>query len=563
MIIPLPPVRGPAARLALGLLLAACPGAVAARAAVIGSVAPPVIVPASEERAFRPVFAAERLQRDLRRLVGSECDPAAVAEAVGRRYRFLGYVPSIEAACADGVLRVTVRESSHRIDRIAFDAGDLARLGVVADPGFVERLRLYPVPENGPRALIRGLLQTREGDLYNHERYRSDSEALRPLGYAIAFIPGPAPAAGGYSSGAYLVQSLRPQAPDGAGRRGRTNYLGATASYGPRERASLGAVYQKRELFGRFDRLVLSPDYNAALGGALSYAAPFLAGREDPRRLYDVELALFSDFRHNRLLDDVETDERRSGASAYLGVRPLHLPAPHDLRLRLGVRHERLALEETAPGQEERDLTLFEVSAVHEWRHTYRWPSLSARLAPAVEVAVDAAGGGASFVRAGLDATLHARSPSGLEIDLHLRGGSLDREPPAHELFSLGGATSVRGFREDAFLGRHLLALQGEIWLPFARALEARPVAPGSAPADPARTPIEPRAARLLKWAVFLDAGGVWDVSGGGRETLAGAGLGLRFVVPRRPLVVRLDYGFGLGGRGGDAYPYLSLGYRF
>jgi outer membrane protein assembly factor BamA len=508
------------------------------------------------------VFTAERLQHDLRDRVGAECDPAVVAESIGRRYRFLGYVPSIEAECAEGELRVTVRESSHRIDLIAFDAAELSRLGVAPAPGFVERLRLYPVPEGAQRALLRGLLQTREGDLYNHERYRSDSEALRSLGYTIAFIPGPVPASGEYPPGAYLIQSLQPPVA-GERRRGRTHYLGATARYGPRERSSVGAVYQKRELFGRFDRFLLSPSFNAALGGDLSYAAPILADRQDPRRLYDLEVGLFSDLRHNRLLEDIETDERRSGASVALGIRPLLLRAPHDLRHRLGIRHERVALEDAVPGQEERDLTTLELSAVHEWRHTYRWPSLTARLAPTLEVAVDAAGGDSSFVRTGVDGTIHARTPAGIELDLHLVGGSLDREVPAYELWSLGGATTVRGFREDAFLGRHLTALQIEAWFPFVRPLESRPITPGTSPADAAQAPVEPRVGRLFKWAVFVDGGTISGIPGGGRETLHGAGLGLRFVVPRRPLVVRLDYGRGLGEPGGDWFPYLSLGYRF
>jgi hypothetical protein len=39
--------------------------------------------------------------------------------------------------------------------------------------------------------------------------------------------------------------------------------------------------------------------------------------------------------------------------------------------------------------------------------------------------------------------------------------------------------------------------------------------------------------------------------------------VGLRFVVPDQPLVIRLDYGWGLGPGGGDSFPYVSLTYQY
>ena len=52
-------------------------------------------------------------------------------------------------------------------------------------------------------------------------------------------------------------------------------------------------------------------------------------------------------------------------------------------------------------------------------------------------------------------------------------------------------------------------------------------------------------------------------VPGQDNESLLGAGVGIRFIIPRQPIVVRFDYGWGLGGRGNDSFPYLSMGYRF
>jgi hemolysin activation/secretion protein len=60
-----------------------------------------------------------------------------------------------------------------------------------------------------------------------------------------------------------------------------------------------------------------------------------------------------------------------------------------------------------------------------------------------------------------------------------------------------------------------------------------------------------------------VDGGTVWQSPGFGRDTLYGVGIGIRFVVPGQPLVMRVDYGWGLGPNGGDSYPYFALGYHF
>ncbi len=512
----------------------------------------------------RPVLSEEQLRREVAPLIGAGCDEPALARALERRYRFLGYVPSLEVSCLETGARLRVRESSHTIDLITFDAADLESIGVRPDPDFEGRLRLYPVPADAPRAVLRGLLQTRAGDLYNFERYRADRDALQKMGYTVAFIPGETRTGSDYSSGAYLIQSLTPRVAAAGGRR-KTNYLGGTGSYGPRKKSALGLLYEKDELLGRLDRLSIAPSYNAAAGGTVSYKAPLLSSRAEPRSLFDLDLSLFSEYRHNRLLNGVLTDERQSGFAIALGMRPLGLKAPHSVRFMIGLRGERIALQETPPGEADGTTDTVQIGASYEWRHTYRWPSLSARLDPAVDFAARAGGGERTFVRPGLDATLHGRFPTGVEAELHFRGGTLDRDVPSFELWSLGGATTVRGFREDSFLGRHLGALQAEIWLPFARpqpAASAFPAGEDEGP-DSARTPFEPRAARLFKWALFLDGGYLSHTTTGTTEGIAGVGIGIRFIVPRHPLVIRLDYGRGLGSRGGDSFPYVTLGYRY
>ena len=509
----------------------------------------------------RSVVGEDSLRRQLGCFLASECDPDAVRTSLERRYKFLGYVPTLTVSCDSEALRVHVRESSAIITRITFDPSELTGIGVKPDPDFEEKQHLYPVPENAPRGVLLGLLLTREGDLYNFERYRSDSEALARLGYAVAFIPGPPAEGTDYPRGAYLLLSLTPRTSTGSATR-KTNYIGGVGSYAPQAKGEVGLLYEKDQVFGALDRLSVSPTYSSAAGGNLAYNAPLLATHEAPRRQYDLESSLYSNYLPNRQLGTVQTNERQNGFSGTLGMRPLHLAAPHALRLELTVRHQHVGLDQVPAGEADGSTTSLEIGGTYEWLHTYRHPSLSARLAPSIFFAVRAYGGERTFVRPGVDGSLHERYRSGIETVFHLVGGTIDRDVPSYELWSLGGPNSVRGFKEDTFLGRHMAALQAEIWFPFTRPL------PMTAPAEDEdwnaeNAPFEPPAARLFKWALFVDGGTVSGTTEGQSAAIGGAGVGIRFLVPHHPFVVKIDYGWGLGSRGGHAYPYVALGYRF
>jgi surface antigen Omp85-like protein len=507
------------------------------------------------------VFTEDALRRNLNRFVDSECDAEAVKTALDRRYKFLGYVPTISVTCDTQALRVRVRESSATIDLITFDPADLSRIGVKPDPDFEEKQHLYPVPEDAPRGVLRGLLLTREGDLYNFERYRSDSEALARLGYAVAFIPGEPAEGTDYPRAAYLLLSLTPRAP-GASSARKTNYLGGIGSYAPQAKGEAGLLYEKQEVFGALDRLSVSPTYSSAAGGSVAYNAPLLARHEAPRRQYDLASSVYSNYLPNRQLGTVQTNERQNGFSGTLGIRPLRFPPPHALRLEVTLRHEHVGLEQVPAGEAEGSTTSVEIGATYDWLHTYGHPSLSARLVPSFYFAVRAYGGERTFVRPGVDGSLHARYRSGIETVFHMIGGTIDRDVPSYELWSLGGPGSVRGFKEDSFLGRHMAALQAEIWFPFVR------TGPVTTPPEgqdwtSENVPFEPPAARLFKWALFADGGAMSGTTEGESAAIAGAGLGVRFLVPHHPFVVKIDYGWGFGSHGGHAYPYVALAYRF
>ncbi len=528
----------------------------------IVAIAPVVIFPQATSTDRKPVFTPDQLKKRLHSFIGRTCDPKEIAEWLARPYRFLGYVPNIQIECITGILSATVLESNQTIDLITFDESELSGLGLVRDPEFTEDRGLYPVPPKTPRAVLRGLLQTSLGDLYNFERYRNENGALGRFGYVIAVVPGTATAPDSLPRAAYLVQSLRPQKTPGHPEEQKTNYLGGVASYQPRQGASFGVRYEKDSLFFPLDRLSVVPDYNTALGGELSYMAPLLATHKRPRRLYDLEFRAYSNFVHNRVLDGVETDERQSGGAMTLGFRPLYLKAPHTLRFTAGIRYESTDLEQTSASESGEDLAILRLGAVYEWRHNYRWPSLFSRISPSVDFAFAVAGGDRSFVKPGLDATLHQRFLSGLETDFRFAAGTLTENVPSFELWSLGGESTLRGFPQDTLLGRHMADLQSELWVPLFWPAPREDGAASDPTAIPRPSTLTPRLARLIKGAVFVDAGTMSGISSGGSEAALGTGFGLRFLVPRNPIVLRLDYGWGFGAPDGGPHFYFALVYH-
>ena len=525
---------------------------------VIDTPAPTVIPIEPPLPAPARVLDDARLRALLEKEIGRPCEPVRIAEDLEARYRALGYVPSVRAGCETGVLDVMVRESSHRIAVITFDASDLAPLGLKAMALHDEK-KLYPVPAKAPRAVLRGLLLSRPGDLYNAERYRLERIALGRLGYVVVFIPGPPAGDEAIGEGAYLLQSMVSLSEETGtkSKGGKVNYLGGTAGYGPQTGGSAGLVYQRSDLATGLDTLTLAPTFNSAWGGNISYTAPLVAAQGTPKRLYDLGGSLFTTFTPNRVIEGETRDERTTGGSITLGARPLGLASPHDLRVEVQLARETVNLDGLAPT----DLSLLRLSGVHEWRGLFESPSLVVRTVPSVEAAL-AIASETPYIRPAIQELLHGRFRTGLEYEVRFSAGGLDRPVPQFELFTLGGATTVRGFKEDSRLGRGIASLQSELWIPFVRPLEGRAMRPEEID-DPSKVPYEPRLARAVKFALFVDGGEVWQSPGIGRDTLYGAGVGIRFVVPGQPLVMRVDYGWGFGPNGGGSYPYFSLGYHF
>jgi len=125
---------------------------------------------------------------------------------------------------------------------------------------------------------------------------------------------------------------------------------------------------------------------------------------------------------------------------------------------------------------------------------------------------------------------------------------------PVYERYFLGGADSVRGYKNNGQVGpenggKGYDVMNLEFKFPLAR--------------EKRRT--------IVQWAFFLDIGNSWEkfddmsarIGSGVNQLKTGAGFGIRFTTPAFP--IRLDWGYGFNHRRGDdpSDIYFTLGGMF
>ena len=117
--------------------------------------------------------------------------------------------------------------------------------------------------------------------------------------------------------------------------------------------------------------------------------------------------------------------------------------------------------------------------------------------------------------------------PLGKSTTLALRawGGILSGQGAyTSEYFYMGGSDTLRGYRDNIFLGDHMLLFSAELRFPIAKL-------------------------KVLSGAIFVDAGNAWFEKNGSGKLHTDAGVGLRLTLPTLGLgVIRLDYAFGENG---------------
>lgn len=260
--------------------------------------------------------------------------------------------------------------------------------------------------------------------------------------------------------------------------------------------------------------------------GALSYTQRFELDSLARHRL-SLTPSLFSEYEPNRLLNEVETDERRTGGGLYA---ELQQPSggPWQYNHFLNLEYARVHLSPT-----DGEASIHDVTTVATGPRLVR--TTPGQMLPADLVLEGRLLGGrdyasdAFFGRARLGARWHRPLGRGFSFETDSRGEWTSAETPVFERASFGGIFSVRGYRPEAALGRAHWTLQQELWIPV----------PGTMQADRGFGLILREHVRL---AAIFDTGGIAATDGpdpAGLRTGTGAGLRLHL----GDFTLRADWG--------------------
>jgi hemolysin activation/secretion protein len=268
------------------------------------------------------------------------------------------------------------------------------------------------------------------------------------------------------------------------------------------------------------------------------------------QRRLQLTIVGFSDFEPDRLLAGQEVDERRTGGSIEASVDLLRDLQGHWLRFDLVGSFRRSSLEQKKDTFQHENLSTLDVGLLHfkRWEGT---PG-SARLdfQPTVRLGYGNQEG-VWFFKPSFQGTYHRFISAFLQWECNAAFTWASADTPSVELPSLGGESSVRGYRKDAGVGRISWAVQNELWIPVRIRL--------GLPEE-----WDKIVRRNLAVAAFADLGGVHQSIDGFSGVKAGVGLGLRFVYG--DLTLRLDWAHALDEpnhqRGGSMFYFTVTAFQ-
>lgn len=281
--------------------------------------------------------------------------------------------------------------------------------------------------------------------------------------------------------------------------------------------------------------------WSEELFGSLGYTHEMDLGIWPARRL-SLSVTAFSDFAPDRLLNAVETDERRSGGRLRA---ELALTSERGYRLLYAeAQQARVHLARADTANVFRDLSTLDLGARYIRTGPLRVPIptllLEARLRSGWQYDRDEGfvrlrGGGRGYrgLGAGWGAVVEGQTQW------------TSAATPVFEQASLGGISSVRGYRTDTAVGRILWTLQNELWAPV----------PGTAQTTEGLGGVLRQHVRL---AAFFDVGGIAQATTPqANDVRTGLGVGLRLLLGS--ITLRVDWGHRtpdvLGGTlGGDFF---------
>ena len=312
-------------------------------------------------------------------------------------------------------------------------------------------------------------------------------------------------------------------------------------------------------LFGTGQRLSLQVQFGADDSYQLSYTNPWI----DPHKTsFDMNLYDRTILRQAvQVNQSFLYDEKRTGGNISFG-RPIGRTTRGIITFRVdrvrGVLDQgsvpsdvsQKSIDYIAQGSNVRSITL---SGIRDTRNDLFYPSGGAYSTLATELA---GLGGANFTKVTLERRRYwnlrpAKQTSSNEVTSS--GTKKNKQPPVFatrfmlgytggntpslDQFLLGGADTLRGYKEDRFPGERMLLWNNEIRVPFNESLQG---------------------------VLFADAGDAWygqfanDFGDADFKLHYGYGAGIRVVTPIGPL--RLDYGF--NGEGGHEF-HFGVGSTF
>lgn len=304
------------------------------------------------------------------------------------------------------------------------------------------------------------------------------------------------------------------------------HYLQVVATYEPGPGPGIYGQYVYAGLPSGFISATFG--WRSLLFGSFSYTHNIELDFLGRHRL-SVTPALFSDYQPNRLFDEVQVNERRSGGRIQ-SIYNYDYTDLYDFSQLLVLKHARVWMDPEEGATSLTDITSVETGPAIVRRAT-------AGLLPADLLLEGRILGGwdhkndALYSRVRLGGRWHYPLEAGFAFHTDIYGEWASPNVPLFERPSLGGSLSVRGYRLDALLGRTHLTGQQELWIPV----------PGTMSAEDG---IGAMLRRNLRFAAFIDAAAI------GRTTITnpeqsgirtGAGLGLR--IRAGGMTLRADWG--------------------
>ncbi len=309
-------------------------------------------------------------------------------------------------------------------------------------------------------------------------------------------------------------------------------YVGGGLNYEFGDRPRFFGLFQRHRFRG--------DDFSVQIGGEdeafgnISYFRDYLFFDRLRRRL-SLQITGKSDFQADRRLNGAVTDERRTG-----GLIRVEFDLVNNWRrsvFRIFGQGQKIMVTLRGNGQPTSkehlnaiDVGLFFAMGSNPVKRFPQWMRFESKFRFGLGLAAHEA----KFTSTSFNGKYHRQLPKLFEIDVGGRAELRTGNTPQYEQASFGGVESVRGFRTDELIGKKLWSIQPEVWFPV------------FGTENLGRGPMGKLFRESIRLAGFIDVGGVYGTNNGFAGVKAGPGLGIRFV--KNPIVLKLDWAYGLGG---------------